>query len=66
MTYHQSAKGEMITWARAVQELKDHGVFTLGALGAEELERFQKECWEAHAVNNEEISAHHVLGWLGY
>ena len=61
-SYHQSAAGEMISWLRAIQELKAHGI----PLQLTEMEEFQRDCWEVYAVDNEEIDAVHVLDWLGY
>ncbi len=57
MTYSESAKGQMITEARALKELADHGT------SSDEIERFHAEVKPgAHGL----YDAGKVLEWLGY
>jgi len=58
MTYSESAKGQRITWERALQELDAHGVLS-------DVELFRAECWNKSARKGL-ISAYTVLMWLGY
>lgn len=52
MTYYESAEGELITKARAVQECRAHGV--------DAAEMF------TDIGEREEYDAQEVLDWLGY
>jgi len=58
MTYSESARGIKINWARALQELDDHGVL-------DDVETFKTECWNKYSRGGF-ISATRVLHWLGY
>ena len=56
MTYSESARGVTITHARAIQELRSHGV-----TDADDIADFHAMCGN-HATYN----ARAVLTWLGY
>jgi len=56
MTYYESAEGVTITHARALKELKEHGM-----LNDYSLEGFYEECGKL-----EHYEAQTVLQWLGY
>ena len=53
MTYSESAEGVTITKARAIQELKKHGVLNVQEFFDDEGERDTYDAWD-------------VLSWLGY
>jgi hypothetical protein len=56
MTYSESAQGLTISKARAIRELKDHGIFQ-----TEDFAQFFEECGD-----KPEYLASDVLAWLGY
>lgn len=56
MTYSESAEGVIITKARALLELRRHGVFR-----AEDIAEFLADCGDLESYN-----AGGVLRWLGY
>lgn len=56
MTYFQSAKGVQITQARALKELRDHGV-----CDPEDFDLFFHDLGK-----HDTYSAQDVLAWLGY
>lgn len=56
MTYYESAEGEVITRARAIRELRRHGVGD-----SDTIAQFYAEVGE-----REEYDAQEVLNWLGY
>lgn len=58
MNYFESAQGEQITLARALQEIKRHG------LQSEE-NAFLLDCWGTKS-DGKTIAAQDVLVWLGY
>lgn len=56
MTYSQSAKGVTISRARALKELRDHGLCCPSDFAQ----------FDADMGVSETYQAHHVLHWLGY
>lgn len=55
MTYYESAKGVVISKARAIQEIYKHGIDDEG------VQDFLADCGDKEAY-----SAIEVLNWLGY
>jgi hypothetical protein len=69
MTYSESAQGKMITYERAIRELKRHGLQT--HTGSRDRTLFDRECWEPNVVVaaipwESTIDAKYVMNWLGY
>ncbi len=60
MDYYESAEDIVITYKRAMSELARHGI-----TDTESMEAFDTECWAIYS-DGSDISAHHVLNWLGY
>ncbi len=68
-TYSESAQGQMITYQRAISELKKHGLET--HTGSRDRTLFERECWHPNMVASDipwesTIDAKHVMNWLGY
>lgn len=68
-TYSESAHGVMITYQRAIRELKKHGILKTGHESARA--DFDRECWHPNMVAADipweaTIDAKHVMEWLGY
>lgn len=69
MTYSESASGKMITYQRAIRELKRHGLRT--NQGSQDRREFEDLCWHKHAIKtgapwDHVIDAKYVLAFLGY
>ena len=71
MTYSESAAGKMITFERALRELKRHSLDIRH--GSRDRREFEQLCWNKHKHTppggmpwDQVIDAEHVMAFLGY